>query len=107
VSPHPVLLHLPEPVGWIALSPDVLRAAQALARESLGAAPEPNAEGVPSAPVTALLTAKAAARFLAVDPSWLLRQAREGRVPSIRLGRYVRFDPGQIVVRCTKVTRPD
>jgi hypothetical protein len=31
--------------------------------------------------------------MLAVPPSWILREARSARVPHVRLGRYVRFDP--------------
>lgn len=39
-----------------------------------------------------LLTAQQAAERLAVPHTWLLAQARENKCPSIRLGRYVRFD---------------
>jgi excisionase family DNA binding protein len=38
-----------------------------------------------------LLDAKAASALLGVPPSWLLAQARVGRVPHHRLGHYVRF----------------
>ena len=38
-----------------------------------------------------LLDAKAASELLGVPPSWLLAQARAGRVPHHRLGHYVRF----------------
>jgi excisionase family DNA binding protein len=38
-----------------------------------------------------LLDAKAASELLGVPPSWLLAQARVGRVPHNRLGHYVRF----------------
>jgi excisionase family DNA binding protein len=38
-----------------------------------------------------LLDAKAAAQLLGVPPTWLLAQARAGRVPHHRLGHYVRF----------------
>ena len=40
---------------------------------------------------TPLLDAKAASELLGVPPSWLLAQARAGRVPHHRLGHYVRF----------------
>ena len=43
--------------------------------------------------MTRLLTAEQAAELLAVPSSWLLREARADRVPHVRLGRYVRFDP--------------
>lgn len=38
-----------------------------------------------------LLTAQEAAEFLAVPPTWVLAEARSGRLPHLRLGRYVRF----------------
>ncbi len=38
-----------------------------------------------------LLDAKAASRLLGVPPTWLLAQARAGRVAHHRLGHYVRF----------------
>jgi excisionase family DNA binding protein len=38
-----------------------------------------------------LLDAKAAGELLGVPASWLLAQARAGRVPHHRLGHYVRF----------------
>jgi excisionase family DNA binding protein len=38
-----------------------------------------------------LLDAKAAAQLLGVPHTWLLAQARAGRIPHHRLGHYVRF----------------
>lgn len=43
-----------------------------------------------------LLDAKAASRLLGVPHTWLLREAREGRIPHHRLGHYVRFDPADL-----------
>jgi excisionase family DNA binding protein len=40
-----------------------------------------------------LIDAKAASEHLGVPPTWLLAQAREGRIPHHRLGHYVRFNP--------------
>jgi len=40
---------------------------------------------------TALLTAQEAADLLAVPHTWVLAEARCGRLPHVRLGRYVRF----------------
>jgi excisionase family DNA binding protein len=42
--------------------------------------------------VTRLMTAEQAGELLSVPASWLLREARAGRVPHVRLGRYVRFE---------------
>ena len=49
------------------------------------------AEQTPKPPAP-LLDAQQAGALLAVPPSWLLQEARAGRVPHTRLGRYVRFD---------------
>ena len=43
-----------------------------------------------------LLTAVEVAALLAVPTGWVYRAAREGEIPSIRLGRYVRFDAADI-----------
>ena len=100
----PLLLHVPDPVGWIALSADALRAAQVLARGILTTVLD--STDVRSRPVAALLRAEEAARLLDVDASWLMRQAREGRIPSVKLGRFVRFDLREIVGPCTKAPIP-
>jgi len=41
---------------------------------------------------TPLIDAKAAGRLLGVPHTWLLTQARTGRIPHYRLGHYVRFN---------------
>lgn len=43
-----------------------------------------------------LLDAAELAELLEVPKTWLLREARADRIPHIRLGRYVRFDPEEI-----------
>ena len=43
-----------------------------------------------------LLTAVEVAALLAVPTSWVYRAAREGEIPNVRLGRYVRFDEADI-----------
>jgi excisionase family DNA binding protein len=40
----------------------------------------------------ALLTAEEVAELLRVPLSWVYRAAREGSLPSVRCGRYRRFD---------------
>jgi excisionase family DNA binding protein len=45
---------------------------------------------------TPLIDAKAASRLLGVPHTWLLAQAREGRIPHHRLGHYVRFNPDDL-----------
>ena len=46
--------------------------------------------------MTRLLDAKAAGELLGVPSTWLLAQARRDAVPHLRLGKYVRFDPGDL-----------
>jgi excisionase family DNA binding protein len=41
----------------------------------------------------ALLDAKGASALLNVPASWVAAEARAGRIPHVRLGRYVRFEP--------------
>ena len=55
--------------------------------------------------MTRLLDAKAAGDLLGVPPTWLLAQARLNRVPHVRLGKYVRFDPADIESWITTVKR--
>jgi excisionase family DNA binding protein len=43
-----------------------------------------------------LLDAKAAGDLLGVPGSWLLAQARSDKIPHVRLGKYVRFDPADL-----------
>ena len=47
--------------------------------------------GVAHRGITPLIDARTAARLLGVPPTWLLAQARAGKVPHHRLGHYVRF----------------
>lgn len=43
-----------------------------------------------------LLTADQAAELLRVPKTWVLAEARADRIPHVRLGRYVRFEPAQL-----------
>lgn len=47
-------------------------------------------------PPFALIDAKAASTMLGVPHTWLLAQARAGRIPHHRLGHYVRFNPDDL-----------
>jgi excisionase family DNA binding protein len=44
-----------------------------------------------------LLTAEELAERLNVPSRWALEHARAGTIPHVRLGRYVRFDWGDVV----------
>lgn len=86
-----IILHLPEPVGWIALTPEALREAQSEAAALLGVARKRNDREVPAARRD-LVSADQAARELGVEASWLMRRARMRKVPFVKAGKYVRFD---------------
>lgn len=43
-----------------------------------------------------LIDAQAAAELLGVPKSWVLAEARADRIPHVRLGRYVRFEPDEL-----------
>ncbi|HEX8159192.1 MAG TPA: helix-turn-helix domain-containing protein [Solirubrobacteraceae bacterium] len=43
-----------------------------------------------------LLTAGQVAKLLGVPKSWVYAQSREGRLPTVRLGRYYRYRPAAI-----------
>jgi excisionase family DNA binding protein len=45
---------------------------------------------------TPLIDAKAASTLLGVPYTWLLAQARDGKIPHHRLGHYVRFNPDDL-----------
>jgi excisionase family DNA binding protein len=62
-------------------------------RRATSMLPRRRARGIheTGAPFAPLIDAKAAARLLGVPHTWLLAQARAGRIPHHRLGHYVRF----------------
>lgn len=43
-----------------------------------------------------LVDASSIATSFDMAPSWFLTQARENRIPHVRIGKYVRFDPVEI-----------
>lgn len=43
-----------------------------------------------------LIDAAAAGDLLGVPRTWVLAEARADRIPHVRLGRYVRFDPVEL-----------
>ena len=46
--------------------------------------------------MSGLMKPEAAAEMLGVPRSWVLSEARANRIPHVRLGRYVRFDPDEL-----------
>jgi excisionase family DNA binding protein len=56
-----------------------------------------------------LVDAAAVAERLGVPKSWVLESARSGAMPHVKLGRYVRFDEGDVdawVASCKQPGRP-
>jgi excisionase family DNA binding protein len=47
-----------------------------------------------------LLDARQAAAILNVPASWIAAEARAGRIPHVRLGRYVRFNRDELMQWC-------
>jgi len=47
-----------------------------------------------------LLDAVQAATLLNVPQSWVAAEARAGRIPHVRLGRYVRFNRDELIAWC-------
>lgn len=61
------------------------------------------------ATVTSLLTAEEVAERLGVTKDWVWAQARAGRIPHVRLGRYCRFREEAIeawVIQLESASRP-
>jgi hypothetical protein len=104
MNPASLLFYLPQPIGWLGLTLDALHEAQKAAGEVLGSDTNTSQPATSSNEPVALVTAEAAGAALSVDPQWL--QAREGRIPHVRLGRYVRFDPAAIAAYCARAPRP-
>ncbi|MBA2383682.1 MAG: helix-turn-helix domain-containing protein [Actinobacteria bacterium] len=44
--------------------------------------------------------------MLGVPPRWVAAGAREGRIPCVRLGRYVRFDRGDVLAWLERCKHP-
>ncbi len=54
---------------------------------------------------TGLIDAQGAADLLGVPKTWVLAEARADRIPHVRLGRYVRFEPGELAAWWTRRRR--
>jgi excisionase family DNA binding protein len=57
----------------------------------------PAAAQVPAEVSEALVTAKALAMTLSLPVSCLYEYAKAGRIPSVRAGKHVRFNPDQVL----------
>lgn len=74
----------------------VLETAKVIAWSRLLVAQRGGQNDPSAATASNLVDAEAMARELDVPKSWLLDAARQGRVPCVHVGRYVRFDPTDV-----------
>ncbi|PIQ81571.1 MAG: hypothetical protein COV76_08360 [Candidatus Omnitrophica bacterium CG11_big_fil_rev_8_21_14_0_20_64_10] len=51
----------------------------------------------PAAPVEKLVDVREMSRILNVPVSWLYERTRLGTIPCIRIGKYVRFEPLEVL----------
>lgn len=80
---------VPLPDGrWLALAREAFDAALTEGAAEIGA-PAPAAAGTGDS--EALMDAEALAAALHLPQTWLEQAAREGRIPCVRAGRWVRF----------------
>ncbi len=92
------ILLISSPCGLIALTADQLRDAKALASDLLLVDPAAAVvlDDASCAERRSLVDAREVARLFSVPPSWVLQRARENRLPHIRIGKYLRFDPDEV-----------
>lgn len=93
--------------GLLVLPQEAFEAALRAGEALFGKADGNNASnGVLPSVATTLLSAEDAGRLLAVDPSHLLRLARERRIDHVRIGKFVRFTPSTIIEQGKRLARP-
>lgn len=54
-----------------------------------------------------LVTASEMSNLTSIPESWFLEQARQGKVPHVRLGKYVRFNPSAVIESAQFQARSD
>ncbi len=88
---------LASPAGWIALDgAELQRALDRAASLTTNASTAMNTTASDSA-TPALLTADEMAQQTGVPSSWWMTQARERRLPHVRIGRRVRFNAAEVL----------
>ena len=100
-----VLIPLPDG-RWLALTNEELCTAL---RRAEGMGFPPNA--APAAPLVAgdepLCDSRAMGERLGVSAEWCEAAAARGEIPSVRVGRYLRFDPAQVMTVITNRRHAD
>lgn len=77
-----------------------LRLTEAEFAAAMGRGLDPGPKSAPAHPPVAgeaLLDSRAMGERLAVTAELCEQMAREGRIPSVRIGRYLRFDPAAVI----------
>jgi hypothetical protein len=80
--------------AWLALTPDQLREALGQGQALMGASTT-TATAAPAE--DKVLDAEGMERETAIPASWYLEQARQGKIPHIRAGKYVRFRLNEVL----------
>lgn len=81
------LVLIPLSCGFLALSRDDFMQALAMGREIAGIADNKSV----ASETEKLMDAKGASEATGIPDSWFLEAARQGRIPHIKAGKYVRF----------------
>ena len=87
------LLIIDTPIGTIALSLKTALQARRDADDLLG---ERVRLEPPRRASIRLLDASGLSELFGIDPAWFLTRARVNRIPHVRIGKYVRFNPEEI-----------
>ena len=93
----------------IALEPDQFAQARERAREVLGPVwGTDRGAGAATQGPERLLMASEISEATGVPGPWFLEQARQGQIPHVKFGKYVRFRLGEVVAHGTvTAVRPD
>lgn len=84
---------IPFGIEFLALSQEAFREALELGRQVAGI--ENIAKD--TKPIEKLLDADEAGEITGIPPSWFLETARQGKIPHIRAGKYVRFRMSDVI----------
>lgn len=94
-KPTEAIVVLATSMGTIALRMGDLVVARSTANELVPLSGPSHSRSAETSPVQ-LVDANQIALQFSVDAEWFRARAREGRIPHVRIGKYVRFDPVEI-----------
>jgi hypothetical protein len=93
--------------GWLALTEVQWRDATRRAAELLALVPSSPRQPAADAVGSPIVDAERASEVTGVPPAWWLAQARAGKVPYFRLGKYVRFSLQEVLDHARKCATPE